>query len=91
MLSIAISLILVFQTQFYNSVDKNFDGKATFEEVKEYLSKYNPIVKDTEVTRFIRRRDINGISFQTLVTIYSEVYTIISIISQYKQERVTVG
>lgn len=41
-------------------MDKNQDGKATFEEVKEYLAKYNTVIKDSEVERFIARRDMNG-------------------------------
>lgn len=41
-------------------MDKNLDGKATFEEVKRYLAKYNPVIKDSEVERFIARRDVNG-------------------------------
>lgn len=41
-------------------MDKNQDGKATFEEVKRYLAKYNPVIKDSEVERFIARRDVNG-------------------------------
>lgn len=41
-------------------MDKNQDGKATFDEVKEYLAKYSPVIKDSEVEKFIARRDVNG-------------------------------
>ncbi|XP_062592323.1 uncharacterized protein LOC134253757 [Saccostrea cucullata] len=57
---VSIQQLEVFQSQFYNSVDKNQDGKASFEEVKDYLSKYNPVIKDSEIGKFINRRDING-------------------------------
>ncbi|XP_022288635.2 uncharacterized protein LOC111100809 [Crassostrea virginica] len=50
----------VFQAQFYDSVDKNQDGKATFDEVKDYLAKYSPVIKDSEVEKFIARRDVNA-------------------------------
>lgn len=56
----SIQQLEVFQAQFHDSVDKNQDGKATFEEVKRYLAKYNPVIKDSEVERFIARRDVNG-------------------------------
>lgn len=56
----SIQQLEVFQAQFYDSVDKNQDGKATFEEVKDYLAKYNTVIKDSEVERFIARRDMNG-------------------------------
>lgn len=55
--------IKVFQAQFYDSVDKNQDGKATFDEVKDYLAKYSPVIKDSEVEKFIARRDVNGNSY----------------------------
>ena len=41
-------------------MDKNQDGKATFDEVKDYLAKYSPVIKDSEVEKFIARRDVNG-------------------------------
>lgn len=46
--------------QFRNYIDKNGDEKASFQEVYEYLQKYNPDISIKKVKDFMKRRDING-------------------------------
>ena len=47
------------KNRFAERIDPNDDGKATFDEVRQYLSNFNPAVSDQQVTSFIRRRDLN--------------------------------
>ncbi|CAG5130357.1 unnamed protein product, partial [Candidula unifasciata] len=57
---LTITFLTELKKRFVNSLDHNNDGTATFSEVKEYLQKFKPNVKDDAVSRFISRRDMNG-------------------------------
>ncbi|XP_033760536.1 calmodulin-like [Pecten maximus] len=49
-----------YKDQFSTFIDHNNDGKASFDEIKHYLQKYNNKVTDDQVRSFLLRRDTNG-------------------------------
>lgn len=49
-----------FKAQFTAFIDKDNDGRASFDEIKNYLQKYDPDVTDKRVQDFLMRRDSNG-------------------------------
>lgn len=57
---LTVTFLTEMKGRFAERIDPNDDGKATFEEVKNYLKNFNPNVNDAQVSKFIRRRDMNG-------------------------------
>ncbi|BFZ06566.1 hypothetical protein BsWGS_09605 [Bradybaena similaris] len=57
---VTIPFLSELKNRFVSSLDHNNDGIATFHEVKEYMRKFKPNVKDDAVRSFISRRDTNG-------------------------------
>ncbi|KAK7090818.1 hypothetical protein V1264_010569 [Littorina saxatilis] len=57
---LTVTFLTEMKGRFSDRIDPNDDGKATFKEVKSYLSNFNPAVSDAQVSGFITRRDLNG-------------------------------
>ncbi|KAK7480565.1 hypothetical protein BaRGS_00028141, partial [Batillaria attramentaria] len=57
---LTVTFLTEMKGRFAERIDPNDDGKATFNEVRNYLRNFKPTVTDDQVTSFIRRRDLNG-------------------------------
>ncbi|KAK6167200.1 hypothetical protein SNE40_021292 [Patella caerulea] len=67
---ISIHYLMVLQNQFKHRIDPNGDGKATFDEVKNFLRHYQPHITNRVVNNFIQRRDLNGNGIIELIPEY---------------------
>ncbi|XP_046374553.1 calmodulin-like protein 7 [Haliotis rufescens] len=57
---VSVEYLTVLKDRFATQIDRNNDGRATFEEMRRHLQDYNPNVRDAAVAGFIARRDENG-------------------------------
>uniref|UniRef100_A0A0B7B732 EF-hand domain-containing protein n=1 Tax=Arion vulgaris TaxID=1028688 RepID=A0A0B7B732_9EUPU len=57
---LTIPYLTDLKRQFVRSLDHNNDGRATFDEVKDYMRRFKSNVNDQRVEAFIHRRDTNG-------------------------------
>ncbi|XP_046560803.1 calmodulin-like protein 7 [Haliotis rubra] len=57
---VSVEYLTVLKHRFETQIDRNNDGRATFEEMRRHLQDYNPNVRDATVADFIGRRDDNG-------------------------------
>ncbi|XP_076453699.1 uncharacterized protein LOC143288914 [Babylonia areolata] len=57
---LTVSFLTDLKRRFEERIDPDTDGKATENEVRHYLSHFNPALSDMQVQRFITRRDLNG-------------------------------
>ncbi|ESO98601.1 hypothetical protein LOTGIDRAFT_174135 [Lottia gigantea] len=57
---ISIHYLMVLKNQFQSRIDPNDDGKATFDEIRQFLRHYHSDVSPETINKFIERRDLNG-------------------------------
>ncbi|KAK3585616.1 hypothetical protein CHS0354_004527 [Potamilus streckersoni] len=56
----SVSHLKALKEQFQNYIDKDHDGKASFDEMYAYLLKYSPSVTKETVEEFLAKRDKDG-------------------------------
>lgn len=57
---ISVEYLTEIKDRFKTQIDRNNDGRATFQEMQRYLQDYNPNVREETVAAFIERRDMDG-------------------------------
>ncbi|XP_059142072.1 uncharacterized protein LOC131929742 [Physella acuta] len=57
---VSIPHLTQMKERFVRWLDHNNDGVSTFDEVKNFIRRFKPDVRDETVAAYIRRRDTNG-------------------------------